>query len=143
MKISEQGISLIKESEACRLDSYQDSIGIWTVGYGHTGPEVKEGLHITQDAAEALLLSDLETVEKCIANSVSVGLTQGQYDALCSFVFNLGCSALRNSTLLRLLNAGDDIGAAEQFKRWDHAGGKVLAGLTKRREAEAEMFMNA
>jgi lysozyme len=143
MNISENGIALVKDSELCRLDSYQDPVGVWTVGYGHTGPEVKEGLHITQDAAEALLLSDLETVEKCIANSVSVGLTQGQYDALCSFVFNLGCSALRNSTLLRLLNAGDDIGAAEQFKRWDHAGGKVLAGLTKRREAEAEMFMNA
>jgi lysozyme len=143
MNISENGIALVKNSELCRLDSYQDPVGVWTVGYGHTGPEVKEGLHITQDAAEALLLSDLETVEKCIANSVSVNLTQGQHDALCSFVFNLGCSALRNSTLLRLLNAGDDIGAAEQFKRWDHAGGKVLAGLTKRREAEAEMFMNA
>jgi lysozyme len=143
VQISEQGLLLIKDSELCRLDSYQDPVGVWTIGYGHTGPEVKEGLHITQDAAEALLLSDLETVEKCIANSVSVNLTQGQYDALCSFVFNLGCSALRNSTLLRLLNAGDDIGAAEQFKRWDHAGGKVLSGLTKRREAEAEMFMNA
>jgi lysozyme len=143
LNISENGIALIKESESCRLDSFQDSVGVWTIGFGHTGPEVKEGLHITQDAAEALLLSDLETVEKCIANSVSVNLTQGQYDALCSFVFNLGCSALRNSTLLRLLNAGDDVGASEQFKRWDHAGGKVLAGLTKRREAEAEMFMNA
>src|SRR4029077_6585034 len=108
MKISDAGLGLIKESEALRLDSYQDVVGIWTIGYGHTGPEVVEGLHITEDAANALLLSDLETAEKCIDNSVSVQLTQGQYDALCSFVFNLGCMALRNSSLLRKLNAGDD-----------------------------------
>lgn len=141
MNISQVGLALIKESESCRLEAYQDAVGIWTIGYGHTGPEVVEGLHVTQDAAEALLLSDLDTVTKCIENSVSVQLTQGQYDALCSFIFNLGCLALRNSTLLRKLNSGDDVGAAEEFKRWDHAGGKVLAGLTKRRLAESEMFL--
>ncbi len=141
MNISEAGLALIKESEQLRLDAYQDAVGIWTVGYGHTGPEVVEGLHITEDAANALLLSDLETAEKCIANSASVELTQGQYDALCSFVFNLGCMALRNSTLLRKLNTGDDAGAAEEFHKWNHAGGKVLAGLSKRRSAEAEMFL--
>jgi lysozyme len=141
MNISEAGLSLIKESEALRLDSYQDSVGVWTVGYGHTGPEVKEGLHITEDAANALLLGDVETVEKCINNSIRVVLTQGQFDALCSFAFNLGCRALLNSTLLRKLNDGDDTGAAEEFSRWNHAGGVELAGLTKRRAAEAEMFL--
>jgi lysozyme len=80
-------------------------------------------------------------VEKCIANCVSVSLTQGQYDALCSFVFNLGCMALRNSTLLRKLNASDNLGAAEEFKKWDHAGGRVLAGLTIRRAKEAQLFL--
>ncbi len=141
MTLSDSGKQFIKSKEALRLESYQDAVGIWTVGFGHTGPEVKEGLSITQDAAEALLLSDLETVEKCIKNSVSVELTQGQFDALCSFVFNLGCMALRNSTLLRKLNSGDDVGASEEFLRWDHAQGKVLAGLTKRRSQESEMFL--
>lgn len=141
MNISENGLNLIKQSEALRLESYQDSVGIWTVGYGHTGPEVKGGLKITEDAANALLLSDVETSEKCIANSVSVNLTQGQYDALCSFVFNLGCMALRNSTLLRKLNEGEDVAAAEEFKKWNHAGGKVLAGLTLRRQKEEELFL--
>ena len=140
MQISENGLDLIKQSESLRLDAYQDSVGVWTIGYGHT-IGVKENDRITQEQAEAFLKTDLETVEKCIVNCVSVNLTQGQYDALCSFVFNLGCIALRNSTLLRKLNAGDDVGAAEEFKRWDHAGGKVLAGLTKRRNAEAEMFL--
>jgi len=140
MNISEQGLTLIKESEALRLESYADSIGIPTIGYGHTSL-VRLGDVCTEVEADAFLISDLETVEKCIKNSVSVELTQGQYDALCSFVFNLGCTALRNSTLLRLLNSGDDVGAGEQFKRWDHAGGKILAGLTKRREKEAEMFL--
>lgn len=96
---------------------------------------------ITGAEAEERLKADLVPVELCIENSVSVPLTQGQYDALCSFVFNLGCVALRNSSLLRKLNSGDDAGASEEFLRWNHAGGRVLAGLTKRRMAEAEMFM--
>jgi lysozyme len=141
MNISESGLALIKEHEGLRLDSYQDVVGVWTVGYGHTGAEVHEGLHITQDAANVLLLGDVETAEKCIQNCVAVTLTQSQFDALCSFVFNLGCTALRNSTLLRKLNAGDDVGAAEEFLRWNHAGGKIMAGLTKRRAEEMEMFL--
>jgi lysozyme len=141
MNISESGLELIKEHEALRLDAYQDIVGVWTVGYGHTGAEVKEGLKITEDAANALLLSDVETAEKCINNCVSVQLTQGQFDALCSFVFNLGCTALRNSTLLRKLNAGDDVDAAHEFDKWNHAGGKVVAGLTKRRLEEKELFL--
>jgi lysozyme len=140
MQISEEGLNFIKRSEALRLEAYKDSVGIWTLGYGHIAG-VHEGDSITEEQAEIFLRADLQTVEKCIANSVSVELTQGQYDALCSFVFNLGCVALRNSTLLRKLNSGDDVGAAEEFKRWNHAGGKELAGLTKRRAAESEMFL--
>jgi lysozyme len=140
LQISENGLNLIKQSEALRLDAYQDSVGVWTIGYGHISG-VKENDRITEEQADAFLKADLETVEKCIANCVSVSLTQGQYDALCSFVFNLGCMALRNSTLLRKLNSGDDVGASEEFQKWSHAGGKVLAGLVTRRAKEAEMFL--
>lgn len=141
MKISQNGLGLIKVSEELRLNAYKDSVGIWTIGYGHT-LGAKEGDTCTEAEAEQYLLNDLISVEKCIANSIQSNLTQGQYDALCSFVFNLGCTALRNSTLLRKINEGDDVGASEEFKRWNHAGGKVLAGLTKRREAESELFLS-
>lgn len=143
MKISPAGIAFIKESEVLRLEAYPDpgsGAEPWTIGWGHTRG-VKQGDTCTEEQAEIWLAEDLMPVELCIENSVSGPLTQGQHDALCSFVFNLGCVALRNSTLLRKLNAGDDVGAAEEFKRWDHSKGKVLAGLTKRRLAESEMFL--
>lgn len=141
MNLSEAGIERIMDHEKLRLTAYQDIGGVWTIGFGHTGPEVKEGLTITLDAAKALLLSDAETAEKCVNNCVSGNITQGQFDALCSFVFNLGCSALRNSTLLRKLNSGDDIGASEEFEKWDHVNGVIVAGLTKRRLEEKELFL--
>jgi lysozyme len=128
-------------NEGLRLEAYQDVVGVWTIGFGHTGAEVKRGLVITPDAAKSLLLSDAETAEKCVNNCVSGIITQGQFDALCSFVFNLGCTALRNSTLLRKLNSGDDVGAAEEFSKWNHAGGHIVAGLTKRRLEEKELFL--
>lgn len=143
MRISPSGVAFIKSSEELRLEAYPDP-GTggepWTIGYGHTRG-VKQGDVCTEDQANVWLAEDLEPVERCIENAVSVKLTQGQHDALCSFIFNLGCTSLRNSTLLRKLNAGDDAAAAEEFKRWNHAGGKVLAGLTARRQAETEMFL--
>lgn len=139
MRISEAGIELIKHHEGLRLAAYLDSVGIATIGYGHTAG-VKMGQKITEVEAHEFLIHDIETAEKCIANSVRVPLTQGQFDALCSFVFNLGCGALKNSTLLRKLNDGDDVGAAREFTKWIHAGSKVLLGLVARREAEAELF---
>lgn len=143
MNISDAGLALIREHEGLRLESYPDpatGADPWTVGYGHTGPDVSPGLTITADRADEFLRADVAKCEHCIGSLVTVPLDQGQFDALCSFVFNLGCNTLRNSTLLRLLNQGDYSGAQAQFSRWDHAGGKVLAGLTKRRAAEAEMF---
>ena len=139
MNISDAGLELIREHEGCRLEAYQDSVGVWTIGYGHTSG-VKQGDTCTAEEAEGWLSHDVGTAEYCIKQNVAVELTQGEYDALCSFTFNLGCSALRNSTLLRKLNAGDYDGAAAEFHKWNHAGGKVLAGLTARRQAEAEMF---
>lgn len=140
MNISERGLDLIKAYEGLSLDAYQDSVGIWTIGYGHTGSLVVKGLTITQAEADGLLKHDVIVAENCIRTLVAVPLTQPEFDALCSFAFNLGGAALRNSTLLRKLNASDYDGAAAEFKRWDHAGGKQLAGLTKRRAAEAELF---
>jgi lysozyme len=141
VNISDAGLEFIKGQEACRLDAYLDQRGVWTLGWGHTGQEVQADMRITQAQADKWLMQDLEAVQKCVNNSVSVRITQSQFDALCSFTFNCGCIALRNSTLLRKLNAGDDAGAATEFHRWDHADGRVLAVLTKRRTAEAEMFL--
>lgn len=143
MNISDDGLSLIKRFEGCRLTSYQDSVGIWTVGYGHTGSLVTKGMAITQQEADDLLRHDAKAAERCVSSLVSVELTQHEFDALCSFVFNVGCGNFRNSTMLKRLNAGDHDAAAQEFKRWDKAGGEVLAGLTKRREAEAQLFETA
>jgi lysozyme len=144
MRCSEKGIALIKEFEGCILTAYPDPAtggDPWTIGVGHTGPEVKAGLIITEAQADDYLRADLETAEKCINNLVTQILTQEQFDALCSFVFNLGCGALRSSTLLRKLNTGDDVGAADEFLKWNKAAGKIMAGLTRRREAEKELFL--
>ena len=139
MNISERGLDLIKHHEGLRLQAYQDSVGVWTIGYGHTAG-VKAGDVCTEEQADLWLHMDLHNAEVCIEKCVAVPLTQGEFDAICSFTFNLGCGALRNSTLLRKLNASDYDGAVAEFKKWDHAGGKQLAGLTKRRAAEADLF---
>ena len=139
MKISEEGISLIKHFEGCRLESYQDSVGIWTIGYG-TIKGVKEGDKINQDEAEHLLQEEMPEYEGYINDMVKVPLEQNQFDALCSWVFNLGPKNLQESTLLKLLNAGDYHTTPEQIKRWNKAGGVILGGLVKRREAEADLF---
>jgi len=139
MTLSDSGKQFIKSKERLRLEAYRDAVGVWTIGWGHI-VGVKEGDVCTIEQAEAWFAQDAAPCEACINSLVTVELTQAQFDALCSFAFNLGCMALRNSTLLRLLNAGDFAGAAEQFGRWNHAGGEVLAGLTERREQEMAMF---
>lgn len=145
MKCSDAGLDLIKTHEGLRLEAYPDpgtGGAPWTIGYGHTGSNVYEGLHIDDARADEFLRQDIETAERCVNNSVKVPLTQGQFDALCSFVFNLGCGALGKSTLLAKLNAGVDDGeVAQEFARWNKAAGKVLQGLVVRRRAEADMFL--
>ena len=140
--ISPDGLEFIKQSEGCKLAAYQDSVGVWTIAVGHT-KGVHAGMTCTQEEADQWLQDDLQAVYEAIDALVTVDLSQGQFDALCSFVFNLGAGALRNSTLLNLLNQGKYGAAQQQFGRWNHAGGQVLAGLTKRREGEAEMFSEA
>lgn len=138
-RTSEKGINLIKHFEGLRLSAYTCSAGVLTIGYGTTAG-VKEGQVITKDRAEELLLDDVKRFEDQVLRLVKVPLTQGQLDALVSFTYNLGAANLGNSTLLRLLNAGDYKGAAAQFDRWTKAGGKALPGLVKRRAAERALF---
>ncbi|HHR5464400.1 TPA: lysozyme [Salmonella enterica subsp. enterica] len=146
MRISEKGIALIKTFEGCKLTAYQDSAGVWTIGYGWTRPvdgkPVHRGMTIDQTTAERLLKTGLVSYENDVSRLVKVGLTQGQFDALVSFTYNLGARALSTSTLLRKLNGGDYAGAADEFLRWNKAGGKVLNGLTRRREAERALFLS-
>ncbi|EQA1588789.1 lysozyme [Enterobacter hormaechei] len=145
MQTSENGIALIKEFEGCKLTAYQDSVGVWTIGYGWTQPvdgkPIRAGMTIKQETAERLLKTGLASYESDVSRLVKVGLTQGQFDALVSFTYNLGSRSLSTSTLLRKLNAGDYAGAADEFLRWNKAGGKVLSGLARRREAERALFL--
>ena len=148
MKLSEKGREFIRSFEGCRLKAYRDSGGVWTVGVGHTGPEIKEGLVITQGQADALFDIDVATFERGVESLLEVPVTQGQFDALVSFAYNCGldidtntiANGLGDSTLLRKLNSGDYAGAAAEFIRWNRDNGKVVPGLTRRRMAETEMF---
>ena len=140
MRTSQKGIDLIKKFEGCRLEAYKCPAGIWTIGYGHT-KGVQNGQKITQAQAEEFLIEDLKVYEKAVESCVKVPLSQNQFDALVSFCYNCGGEALRTSTLLRLLNEGKYSEAGEQFLRWNKAGGKVLVGLTRRREEERELFL--
>lgn len=139
MKISQKGIDLIKSFEGCRLAAYKCPAGVWTIGYGHTSG-VRAGQKITQKQAEDFLKSDLQVYEKGVEKAVRVKLNQNQFDALVSFSFNCGLGALKNSTLLKKLNAGDYKGASAEFPRWNKANGRILAGLKRRRKAEKTLF---
>ncbi|THD56998.1 lysozyme [Enterobacteriaceae bacterium ML5] len=140
MKLSEHGLNLIKHMEGLRLKAYQCSAGVWTVGYGHTAG-VRSGDVIDEVQAALFLLEDIVESENAVTCLVKVPLKQNQFDALVSFVFNLGIGNFAASTLLRKLNAGDYTGAAGEFPRWVHAGGNYLPGLARRREAERSLFL--
>lgn len=143
MNISENGINLIKRFEGCRLKSYRCPAGVLTIGYGHTGSDVSNGMVISQEKAENMLKTDLIVHCNNVSKLVKVPLTQNQFDALVSFEFNVGYGALSTSTLLRLLNQGKYTEASKQFERWVYAGGKPLEGLKKRRLAEKELFLRS
>ncbi len=141
MNTSKKGKTLIKKYEGCRLKAYKCPAGVLTIGYGHTN-NVRLDDVLTQDEAEKLLDIDIKIKEKELNKLIKVPVTQNQYDALISFVFNLGVGNLKKSTLLRLLNQKNYKGAAQQFDRWVYAGNKVLAGLVKRRAEEKELFLS-
>ena len=139
MKISPEGLALIKKFEGCELEAYQCSAGVWTIGYGHT-KGVEEGMTITKDQAEQMLLEELVEYEVAVEEAVDNQLDQCMFDALVSWTYNLGPTNLNNSTMLKVLNAGEYDEVPAQIKRWNKAGGKVLQGLIRRREAEALLF---
>ncbi len=139
MKTGEKGLELIKHFEGCELVAYKCPAGVWTIGYGHI-KGVSEGMTITQEQAEQMLLDELIEYENYINELVTVPLSQNQFDALVSWVYNLGPANLKSSTLLKVLNSNDFEGVPAQIVRWNKANGKVLEGLTRRREAEAELF---
>ena len=143
MKTSDAGVALIQQFEGCKLKAYQDVVGIWTIGYGHTGAEVHAGQQITQEEADTLLRQDLTKFEECVDDNCNTILDQNEFDALVCFSYNVGCGSFKNSTLLKLIHEGKKDEAAEQFLRWNKAGGKEVAGLTRRREAERALFLKS
>jgi len=139
MNTSQNGIDLIKHFEGCELKAYKCPAGVWTIGYGHI-KGVQEGDVITEQQADEMLVEELYEYENYVNTLVDVPLNQNQYDALVSWVYNLGGGNLKASTLLKVLNSGDYSGVPAQIMRWNKAGGKVLEGLTRRRQAEADLF---
>lgn len=139
MKYSQYGLQLTEKFEGVKLPAYLDQVGVPTIGYGHTRG-VKLGDVCTQQQAEQWLMEDIQACELCVNHRVTVPLTQGEFDALVDFCFNLGCGALTGSTLLRKLNSSDFSEAAGEFEKWAHAGGKVVAGLLRRRLEEENEF---
>jgi len=140
MKTGINGLNIIKEFEGLRLQAYKCPADRWTIGYGHTAG-VSANDVITEAQATSLLCQDVAESERAVNHYVHGPLTQNQFDALVSFVFNLGVGNFRTSTLLKKLNAGDNDGAAQEFGRWIHAGGKALPGLVRRRAAERALFL--
>lgn len=141
-KLSQLGISLLKQLEGLRLEAYPDSGGIWTVGYGHTGPEVTPISKITEQTAEVLLLSDVSRTELGVSELVTVEVSSNEFSALVIFSYNIGLTAFRLSQLLSLLNRGysKDL-VAQEFNKWIHVGTTIVPGLVARRAAEAKLFL--
>ncbi|MEM9944621.1 MAG: lysozyme [Cyanobacteria bacterium P01_D01_bin.36] len=139
-RTNRNGLLLIKSFEGLRLRAYRDAVGIWTIGFGTTR-NVRPGMSISEDQAITFLQEDLSRFEKAINDSVKVNINDNQFSALASFTYNVGPGAFRSSTMLRKLNAGDIRGAADEFPRWNKAGGRALAGLTRRRNAERLLFL--
>lgn len=141
MEISQEGLSLIKKFEGCKLKSYQCAAGVWTIGYGSTSG-ISEGMEISQQRAEALLLEDVAVFEEAVNKAVKVPLEQYEFDALVSWTFNLGPSNLNSSTMLKVLNENKKNEVPAQMRRWNKANGETLQGLIRRREAESLLFQN-
>ena len=140
MNTSNKGINLIKKYEGCRLYAYRDSVGVLTIGYGTT-KGVKAGMSITQQQAESFLKRDIAPLEK-VLNSMNINFTQGQYDALISFQYNLGAANFKSSTMYKKIIArADDLDITDQMVKWHNAAGRPLLGLKKRRVEEANTFL--
>ena len=141
MHISDEGFDLIKHFEGCELEAYKCAAGVWTIGYGHTH-KVKEGDTCSQADADRILAEDLEEFEGYVQEAVNVPLKQNEFDALVAWTYNLGPSNLRSSTMLKRLNDSRFDQIPSEMRRWNKAGGKVVNGLIRRREAGALLFKN-
>lgn len=143
MNISDKGLALIKSFEQFKAEAYLDAVGVPTIGWGTTridGQPVKLGMSCTMEQATVWLMHDLQEFENFIQDKVNVPLTQNQFDALCSLVYNIGTTNFASSSVLSMINKKDYKTAQARFLLWNKAGGKVLKGLTRRRVAEAELF---
>lgn len=143
--MSPDGLVILQYFESCRLEAYWDADGkLWTIGWGDTGPDVVKGLRITQaEADERLQRRLVREFVPGVLKALTRPATQAQLDAMVDLAYNIGVSAFQGSTLVRLFNAGDQAGAAEQFSRWNKSGGKVLLGLRRRRAADRARFLGA
>jgi lysozyme len=138
-RINAEGLALLRQWEGCRLDAYRDIGGVWTIGYGHTRT-ARQGMTITQEQAESLLREDLHVFEAAVADAVHVDLTDNQFAALVSWAYNVGVSAMRRSSLIRRLNAGDYDAVPAELAKWNRVKGQVVRGLSNRRAAEAGLW---
>ena len=141
MRVSDGGVRLIKNFEGLRLEAYRDSVGVLTIGYGHTGADVVPGLTITEQRAEALMRADLDRFERGVEASLTRRPSQQQFDAMVSLAYNVGLGAFQGSTLRRLFNTSEEDDAAIQFGEFIFAGGAISRGLIRRRVREAIHFM--
>jgi lysozyme len=144
MKMTEEGLALIKRFEGFKAKAYRCPAGVWTIGYGHTSmagaPEVKAGMKMSREEASAILARDVERFAEGVRKAVTVTLTEQQFSALVSFAYNVGLGAFRSSSVLKAVNGGDLAAVPRRLSLWVKAGGKVLPGLVKRRAAEAALF---
>jgi lysozyme len=136
-----RGLAMLKKAEGCKLTAYQDVGGVWTVGYGHTGIDIKAGVIVSQSQADRLLLEDVAKAEQGVNNLVTVPLSAGQMDCLIAFVFNTGQGAFKASTLLRELNAGHYESVPAELRKWVHINGRESPGLVARRESEIKLWL--
>ena len=140
LKYSDAGLCLTKEFEGLRLEAYQDTAGIWTIGYGHTGRDVRPGRRVSEFEAEALLRADLRDAIACVNRAVEIELRQHEFDALVDFCYNTGRGNFERSSLLGKVNLEDFQGAAVQFGLWVNVDQRPVPGLVRRRAAEVAMF---
>ncbi len=147
MKMTDEGLALIKRFEGLRLVAYRDAVGVWTIGYGHTSmagePIVKPDLRITGDEAHAILARDVEAFARGVRELVTVNISDAQFSALVSFAYNVGLGAFKRSSVLAAVNAQHFDAVPRRFSLWSKAGGRILPGLVKRRAAEAALFVSA
>jgi len=142
MNMGPGGIALLKGFESCRLTAYQDGGGVWTIGWGQTGPAIVEGSTCTQDQADEWLAQGLQAISAAVTGYVTAPVNQNQFDALVDFAYNLGTDTFKGSTLLKYLNLQKYQLADSEFLKWNHIGGVISAGLTRRRQAERALFLS-